>query len=145
MYKGIYLLCLLQKNILIFNIKIGDSTSFIIQSHFSLEFMLSRTLFSGIMALTFIFSIYQWLIRCYFVIKEATRFHFFVALTPETDFVQRLFMCGLSCQRFVGLLYIIYTNFILIQETTPFYPSKYPIFMQTINISFITFWVNLWK
>jgi hypothetical protein len=94
MYKGIYLLCSLQKNIFILNEKNGDSTSFIIQSHCSLEMRLSRTLFSCIMALTSIFSIYQWLIRCYFVIKEATHFRFFVALTPETEFVQWLFMCG---------------------------------------------------
>jgi hypothetical protein len=85
MYKGIYLLCLLQKNIFILNVNNEDSTSIIIQSHFSLELMLRRTLFSSIMALTPIISIHQWLIRCYFVKKEDTHFHFFVALTPETD------------------------------------------------------------
>jgi hypothetical protein len=128
MYKGIYLHHSLQKNIFILNVKNGGSTSFIIQSHSSLEFMLSRPLFSCIRVLISTFSIYQWLIRRYFIIKEATHFHSFVALTPETDFVQRLFMCGLSCHRSVGLLHIIYTNFILIQKNTLFYLLKYPIF-----------------
>jgi uncharacterized membrane protein len=88
MYKGIFLLSSLKKNIFILNVKNGDSTSFIVHSHFSLELILSGTLFSGIMALTTNFPIYQWLIRCYFAIKDTTHFHFFVALTPETDFPQ---------------------------------------------------------
>jgi hypothetical protein len=53
-----------------------------------MELMLSGKLFSGTMALKSIFSIYQWLTRCYFVIKEDTHFHFFIALTPETNFSQ---------------------------------------------------------
>jgi hypothetical protein len=112
------------RKIFILNVKNEDSTSFITQSHCSVEMMFSWTLFSCIMALTSIFSIYQWLIRCYFVIKEATHFHFFVALTPQSNFVRWLFMCGLLCHRFVGLLYILHTDFILIQKNHSFLPFK---------------------